>query len=43
MSFVIIDGQAALTVRLYGDSGKPIMLFAEGNTVEFSELRQYTS
>lgn len=38
-----IDGQAALTVRLYGVSGKPIMLFAEGNTVEFSELRQYTS
>lgn len=37
-----LDGQAALTVRLYGVSGKPIMLFAESNTVEFSELRQYS-
>ena len=38
-----IDGQAALTVRLYGVSGKPIKLFAESNTVTFSELRQYTA
>lgn len=38
-----IDGQAALTVRLYGVSGKPIRLFAESNTVTFSELRQYTA
>ena len=37
-----IDGMAALTVRLYAVSGKPIRLFAEGNTVEFSSLRQYT-
>ncbi len=37
-----IDGVAALTVRIYGASGKPIMLFAENNTVEFSSLRQYT-
>ena len=37
-----IDGVAALTVRIYGASGKPIMLFAENNTVEFTSLRQYT-
>lgn len=37
-----LDGQAALTVRLYGVSGKPIKLFAESNTVTFSSLRQYT-
>ena len=38
-----IDGVAALTVRIYGASGKPIMLFAENNTVEFTSLRQYTN
>ncbi len=37
-----IDGMAALTVRLYGVSGKPIRLFAENNSVLFSSLRQYT-
>ena len=37
-----IDGEAALTVRLYGVSGKPIKLFAENNTVQLSSLRQYT-
>jgi len=37
-----IDDVAALTVRIYGVSGKPIMLFAENNTVEFTSLRQYT-
>lgn len=37
-----IDGEAALTVRLYGVSGKPIKLFAENNSVQFSALRQYT-
>ncbi len=37
-----IDGMAALTVRLYGASGKPIRLFAENNAVLFSSLRQYT-
>ncbi len=37
-----IDNEAALTVRLYGVSGKPIRLFAENNTVRFSSLRQYT-
>lgn len=37
-----IDGMAALTVRLYGVSGKAIKLFAENNSVEFSSLRQYT-
>ena len=33
---------AALTVRIYGVSGKPIRLYAENNTVSFTELREYT-
>ena len=37
-----IDGEAALTVRIYGASGKPVKLFAESNTVTFTSLRQYT-
>ena len=37
-----IDGVAALTVRLYGVSGKAIRLFAENNTVEWSNLCEYT-
>ena len=37
-----IDGIAALTVRLYGASGKTIQLFAENNAVLFSSLREYT-
>lgn len=37
-----IDDIAALTVRLYGVSGKPVKLFSENNSVIFSSLRQYT-
>lgn len=37
-----IDNMAALTVRIYGTTGKPIRLFAENNTVVFSGLREYT-
>lgn len=37
-----LDGKAALTVRLYGVSGKTIQLFAENNDVLFTSLRQYT-
>jgi len=37
-----IDDMAALTVRIYGASGKPIKLFAENNSVEFTSLEQYT-
>ncbi len=37
-----IDGVAALTVRLYGVSGKTISLFAENNAVLFTSLREYT-
>ena len=37
-----IDGVAALTVRLYGVSGKAIRLFAENNTVEWTNLCEYT-
>ena len=42
MGVFYIDGQAALTVRIYGASGKTIQLFAENNTVTFTSLRQYT-
>ena len=37
-----VDGIAALTVRLYGVSGKTIRLYAENNTVTFANLREYT-
>lgn len=37
-----IDGMAALTVRIYGASGKTVRLFSENNAVLFSSLRQYT-
>ncbi|MEH2939630.1 hypothetical protein [Lawsonibacter sp. JLR.KK007] len=37
-----IDGAAALTVRLYGASGKPVQLFAKDNSVQFTSLEQYT-
>lgn len=37
-----IDDMAALTVRLYGVSGKTIRLFAENNSVLFTSLREYT-
>ncbi|MBR1676924.1 MAG: InlB B-repeat-containing protein [Clostridia bacterium] len=37
-----LDDACALTVRLYGVSGKPIKLFAENNTVKFTGLCQYT-
>jgi len=36
-----LDG-ASLTVRLYGVSGKPIRLYAENNSVSFTDLREYT-
>ena len=37
-----LDDIASLTVRLYGVSGKTIRLFAENNTVTFTDLREYT-
>ena len=37
-----LGDDASLTVRLYGVSGKPVRLFAESNTIVFSELREYT-
>lgn len=37
-----IDGMAALTIRVYGCSGKTIRLFSENNNVTFSDLAQYT-
>ena len=37
-----LDGEAALTVRVYGVSGKPVRLYAESNTVSFTGLREYT-
>lgn len=43
VGIMYIDGQCALTVRLYGASGKAVKLFAENNTVSFTALRQYTA
>ena len=37
-----VDGLAALTVRLYGVTGRPVRLFAENNTVTLSNLKLYT-
>ncbi|MDE7418279.1 MAG: hypothetical protein K2N44_18575 [Lachnospiraceae bacterium] len=37
-----IDDMAALTVRLYGVTGKPVKLFAENNSVSFTSLQQFT-
>ena len=37
-----LDGQAAFTVRLYGVSGKAVKLYAQGDGVTFSELKQFT-
>lgn len=37
-----LDNQAALLVRLYGVTDKPIYLFAENNNVTFTSLQQYT-
>ena len=37
-----VDDQAALTVRLYGSTDKPIYLFAENNSVTFTSLKQFT-
>lgn len=38
-----IDGLAALNVRLYGVSGKPVRLFAENNSVKFTDLAEFTN
>ena len=35
-----LDDLASLTVRLYGVTGKSILLFAEDNSVSFTELRE---
>ena len=37
-----VDGQAAFTVRIYGVSGKNVLLYSAGSTVTFSGLKQYT-
>ena len=37
-----LEDIAALTVRLYGISGKSIRFFTENNTVNFTSLREYT-
>ncbi|MBQ1310346.1 MAG: DUF4975 domain-containing protein [Blautia sp.] len=36
-----IEDKAAFTVRLYGVADKPLYLYSEGNTVRFSNLKQY--
>ena len=40
VGIMYFDGQTALTVRLYGTSGKAVKLFAENNTVAFDNLKQ---
>ncbi len=42
MGIFWLGDEAALTVRVYGVSGKPVMLYAENNTVTCTELREYT-
>lgn len=37
-----VDGQTAFTVRIYGVSGKNVLLYSAGSTVTFSGLKQYT-
>ncbi len=37
-----VEGQTALTVRIYGVSGKNVMLYAKGGSAQFSELKQFT-
>ncbi len=37
-----VEGQTALTVRLYGVSGKNVMLWAENGSASFTGLKQYT-
>ncbi|MCM1219722.1 MAG: hypothetical protein NC548_35015 [Lachnospiraceae bacterium] len=37
-----LNGQIALTVRLYGVSGKAVMLYSEGSNVTFTNLKQFT-
>ena len=42
VGILYLDGLAALTVRVYGVSGRPVRLFAENNSVTVSDLRLYT-
>ena len=45
LQLLLNEGDTMITetaVRLYGVSGKPIRLFAENNTITFSDLREYT-
>ncbi len=37
-----VEGQTALTVRVYGVSGRNVMLWAEGESVSFTDLKQFT-
>ena len=43
MGIFYLDDLASLTVRLYGVSGKPIRIFAENNSVAFTDLNEYTN
>ncbi|MDE7453801.1 MAG: hypothetical protein K2N22_05270 [Clostridia bacterium] len=37
-----LNGQIALTVRIYGASGKAVKLFSKNNSVKFENLKQFT-
>ncbi|HIZ24736.1 MAG TPA: hypothetical protein H9812_04600 [Candidatus Gallimonas intestinigallinarum] len=42
VGIMYLDGETAFTVRVYGVSGRAVRLFAENNSVTFSDLRQFT-
>ena len=42
VGILYLDGQAALTVRVYGVSGRAVKLYSEDGNVTFSDLKQFT-
>lgn len=42
VGIMYLNGQIALTVRIYNASGKAVKLFAKNNTVKFENLKQFT-
>lgn len=42
VGILYLDGQTALTVRVYGVSGRAVKLYSEDGNVTFSDLKQFT-
>ena len=42
VGILYLDGQAALTVRIYGVSGRAVKLYSEDGGVTFTDLKQFT-